>query len=101
MKIEGWECMIKHCYEHYCSYKNKADFFKVCSVTHTDKAIQFVKGYSDGDEYEVLEISFCKSLKNQVRDRMDFLEDKKTQKKKMLYEKDMAELARIKNKYGL
>lgn len=67
-KVDGWECMIKRCKEHYAKYPDR--FFDWCSVTHTDDAVQFVKGYSNGDEYEVLEISFRKSLKDQVRDRM-------------------------------
>lgn len=101
MEIEGWECMIKHCYEHYSSYKNKGDFFKACEVTHSDGAVQFVKGYRNGDEYEVLEISFRKSLKDQIRDRMDFLENEKRRREVDEHEKDMIELARIRYKYGL
>lgn len=74
-KVKGWECMIKECGEHYAKYPD--NFFDWCSVTHTDDAVQFVKGYADDGEYEVLEISFRKSLKDQVRDRMDYLTEQR------------------------
>lgn len=67
-KIKGWECMIKECEYHYSKYPD--EFFDWCSVTHTNDAVQFVKGYSNGDEYEVLEINFRKSLKDQVHERL-------------------------------
>lgn len=98
-KVEGWECMIKACKDHYSKFPNL--FFGWCSVTHTDDAVQFVKGYSSGDEYEVLEISFRKSLKDQVRDRKIDLEEQRKKQVADEREKDLAEMERIKGKYGL
>lgn len=98
-KVKGWECMIKDCEEHYAKYPDK--FFGWCSVTHTDDAVQFVKGYSDGDEYEVLEISFRKSLKDQVRDRMEYLEEQRRRHETEEREKDLAQLERLRKKYGV
>lgn len=100
-QITGWECMIKHCYDHYASYKHKDDFFKACIVTHTDDAVQFVKGYSDGSEYDVLTISFKKSLKDQIRDRLDEIEFERRRKETDTRERDLAELERIRKKYGI
>ena len=98
-KVKGWECMIKHCKEHYAKYPDK--FFDWCSVTHTDDAVQFIKGYSDGDEYEVLEISFRKSLKDQVHDWMEFLEYQHNLQEAQEREKDLAQLERLRKKYGV
>lgn len=98
-KVKGWECMIKECEEHYAKYPDK--FFDWCSVTHTDDAVQFVKGYADDGEYEVLEISFRKSLKDQVRDRMDYLEEQHEKEATEERERDLIQLERIRKKYGL
>lgn len=98
-KVKGWECMIKKCKEHYAKYPDK--FFDWCSVTHTDDAVQFVKGYSDEEEYEVLEISFRKSLKDQVRDRMDYLAEQREKEAVEERERDLIQLERIRKKYGL
>lgn len=98
-KVKGWECMIKECEEHYTKYPD--EFFDWCSVTHTDDAVQFVKGYSDDGEYEVLEISFSKSLKDQVRDRMDYLAEQREKKATEERERDLKQLERIRKKYGL
>ena len=98
-KVKGWECMIKKCKEHYAKYPDK--FFDWCSVTHTDDAVQFIKGYSDGYEYEVLEISFRKSLKDQVRDRMEYLEKQHNLQEAKEREKDLAQLERLRKKYGV
>ena len=98
-KVKGWECMIKECEEHYAQYPDK--FFDWCSVTHTDDAVQFVKGYSDDGEYEVLEISFRKSLKDQVRDRMDYLAEQREKEATEERERDLMQLERIRKKYGL
>ena len=98
-KVKGWECMIKECEEHYAKYPD--EFFDWCSVTHTDDAVQFVKGYSDDREYEVLEISFRKSLKDQVRDRMDYLAEQREKEATEERERDLIQLERLKAKYGL
>ena len=98
-KIKGWECMIKECEEHYAKYPDK--FFDWCSVTHTDDAVQFVKGYSDDDEYEVLEISFRKSLKDQVRGRMEYLENQRNLQEVQEREKYFAQLEYLRKKYGV
>lgn len=84
-KIKGWECMIKECKELYAKYPDK--FFGWCSVTHNDDAVQFVKGYN---KYKVLEISFRKSLKDQVRDRMEYLEEQRRRHETEEREKDLA-----------
>lgn len=98
-KVNGWECMIKECEEHYAKYPD--EFFDWCSVTHTDDSVQFVKGYSDGEEYVVLEISFRKSLKDQVHDRMDYLEEQRKKEADEERERDLIQLERIRKKYGL
>lgn len=98
-KVKGWECMIKECEDHYAKYPK--EFFKWCGVTHTDDAVQFVKGYSGGDEYEVLEISFRKSLKDQVRDRMEYLEEQRHHQENEERENDLIQLERIRKKYNL
>ena len=98
-KVKGWECMIKECEEHYAKYPDK--FFDWCCVTHTDDSVRFVKGYSDGEEYVVLEISFRKSLKDQVRDRMDYLEEQREKEATEERERDLRQLERIRKKYGL
>lgn len=98
-KIDGWECMIKECKEHYARYPK--EFFGWCSVTHTTDAVQFVKGYNGGDEYEVIEISFRKSLKQQVRERLEMIEDERRKKETDEREKDLIELERLKKKYNL
>lgn len=96
-KIEGWECMIKACKTHYAKYPDK--FFDWCSVTHTDDAVQFVKGYSNCDEYEVLEISFRKSLKQQVMECEETIEKETKKKESEIKRKELAELERLKKKY--
>lgn len=98
-KIKGWECMILSCQEHYA--RCPKEFFGWCSVTHTDDAVQFVKGYSDDGEYIVLNLSFRKSLKDQMRDRLDEIEAEKRKEETDEREKDLAELERIRKKYGL
>lgn len=98
-KVKGWECMIKTCKEHYAKYPKK--FFNWCSVTHTDDAVQFVKRYSNGDEHEVLEISFRKSLKDQVRERMEYVEEQRHREETEEREKDMIQLERIRKKYNV
>lgn len=98
-KVEGWECMIKECKDHYSKFPEL--FWGWCAVVHTDDAVQFVKGYSNGEEYEVLEISFRKSLKDQVRDRKLYLEEQRKKQEADEREKDLAEMERIKGKYGL
>lgn len=70
-------------------------------MTHTDDAVQFVKGYADDGEYEVLEISFRKSLKDQVRDRMDYLAEQREKEATEERERDLIQLERIRKKYGL
>ena len=98
-KVNGWECMIKACADHYAQCPK--DFFEWCSVTHTDDAVQFIKGYSDGEEYEVLEISLRKSLKDQVHDRMQYLEERRHKNETKQREIDLAVLEHLRKKYGL
>jgi hypothetical protein len=98
-KVKGWECMIKACKYHYSRYTK--EFFKWCSVKHTDDAVQFVKGYSDGNEYEALEISFRKSLKDQVRDRAEYIEQQRHRQETEEREKDLIQFERIRKKYNL
>ena len=98
-KVKGWECMIKECGEHYAKYPD--NFFDWCSVTHTDDAVQFVKGYSDDGEYDVLEISFRKSMKDQVSDRMDYLAEQREKDATEERERDLKQLERIRKKYGI
>jgi hypothetical protein len=95
-KQDGWECMIKACYEHYKSYPG---FFDSCEVTHTSDAVQFVKGYSDGDEYEVLEISLKDSVGMQVRKKLLDLKWEKEQAALKRGQAELAELKRLKEKY--
>lgn len=98
-KVEGWECMIKECEDHYSKFPKL--FFGWCAVTHTDDAVQFVKGYSNGEEYEVLEISFRRSLKDQVRDRKLYLEEQRRKQEAEERERDLMQMERIREKYGL
>lgn len=96
-KVDGWECMIKECEYHYSKYPDQ--FFGWCSVTHTDNAVQFVKGYSNGDEYEVLEISLHDSPAMQVRNRMIDIRGEEKREQEAIKEKELAELKRLKDKY--
>jgi len=96
-KIDGWQCMIKTCKDHYAKYPKK--FFDWCSVTHTDGAVQFVKGYSDGDEYEVMEIDLHNSLAMQVRNKQIELRGEAQREQQEIKEKELAELKRLKEKY--
>lgn len=97
--IDGWQCMIEHCYDHYSSIKEV--FFQLCEVEFTGDSVIFVKGYSNGDDYNVLTINLHKSLQQQVLERLELihLENKSSEEKEK--EKDMAEFERIKEKYGL
>lgn len=96
-KIDGWQCMIKACKEHYAKCPNR--FFDWCSVTYTDSAVQFVKGYSDGDEYEVMEIDLHNSLSMQVRNKQIELRGEALSEQQEIKEKELAELKRLKEKY--
>ena len=96
-KIEGWECMIKSCKDHY--HKFPEDFFEWCYTTHTDDAVQFIKSYIGGDEYEVLEISLRKSLKLQIKERKETIENDTEKKESEIKRKELAELERLKKKY--
>ena len=96
-KIDGWECMIKNCEDHYAKYPEK--FFDWCKVTHTDNAVQFIKGYSNDDEYEVMEIDMHNSLATQVRNRQIELKEEELSEQQEIKEKELAELKRLKEKY--
>lgn len=96
-EIDGWECMIKACKDHYAKYPKK--FFDWCSVTNTDNAVQFVKGYSNGDEYEVLEIDLYNSLAEQVCNRQIDIKGEELRKQQEMKKKELAELKRLKEKY--
>lgn len=98
-RINGWECMIKHCRYHYEKYKK--DFFGWCQVTTTDDSVQFVKGYSNGDEYNVLSINLYKPLEQQVHERMEEMENEQHRKETNIRKKELSEFERIKKKYGL
>ncbi len=96
-EIDGWQCMIKHCKDHYA--KSPGKFFDWCSVTYTDSAVQFVKGYSNGDEYEVMEIDLHNSLAMQVRNKQIDLKEEALREQQEIKEKELAELKRLKEKY--
>ncbi len=96
-KVDGWECMIKECKEHYA--RHPEEFFGWCSVTNTDDAVQFVKGYSSGDEYEVLEIGLYSTLAEQVRYRQNESRNNAAKKQEEIKKKELAELERLKRKY--
>lgn len=98
-KVDDWECMIKECRWHYSKYPK--EFFGWCSVTHTEDAVQFVKGYSNGDEYEVLEIGLYDPLATQVRNRKNKLCDDATKEQEKIKKKELKELERLKRKYEL
>lgn len=97
-KIKGWECMIRNCVEQYNKYPDK--FFNWCSVTHNEDAVQFVKGYSNGEEYKVLEISYRKSLEEQVQEKINYQKEQSEKKKKEERERDFKQLEHIIRKYG-
>lgn len=96
-KVDGWECMIKECEEHYAKYPK--EFFDWCSVTHDDDAVQFVKYYSDGTEYEVLEIGLYDSPADQVHHRQNEIRNKNIKEQEEIKKKELAELERLKRKY--
>ena len=96
-KIDGWECMIKECEEHYAKYPD--EFFNWCSVSYTVDAIEFIKGYSDGGEYVVLRINLYEPLATQVQNRLVSLQKEDEEKQRRVEEKELAELERLKKKY--
>ena len=98
-KVKGWECLIQACEELYAKYPDK--FFDWCRVTHTDDAVQFVKGYSDVGDYVILEISFRKSLKDQVRDRKDYLAEQRKKEAAEKRTRELKQLESLRKKYGL
>lgn len=65
-QIRGWESMILHCKDHYELYPDQ--FFGWCKVkySYAEPIIEFVKGYSNGDEYTVLTIRLDMELVEQV-----------------------------------
>ena len=94
-KVNGWKSMIKECEEHFTMFPH--DFFDWCRVEHTDDAVQFIKSYGHEEEYIVLEINLHKPLRDQVRERIDYLKNKSADQREM----DIKELERICKKYGL
>lgn len=94
-KVNCWKLMINECEEHFTMFPH--DFFDRCRVEHTDDAVQFIKSYGHDDDYIVLEISLRKPLRDQVRERIDYLKNKYAEQK----ERDIKELERICEKYGL
>lgn len=96
-KVDGWECMIKASKEHYDKYPE--EFFDWCGVTHDDNAVQFVKYYSDGEEYEVLEIGLYDSPADQVKYRQDEIRNKDIKEQEEIKKKELVELERLKRKY--
>ena len=68
-------------------------------MTHTNSAVQFVKGYSNGDEYEVMEIDLHNSLAMQVRNKQIELRGEALREQQEIKEKELAELKRLKEKY--
>lgn len=96
-KVDGWECMIKECEEHYANYPE--EFFDWCSVTYDDDAVQFVKHYSDDVEYEVLEIGLYDSPADQVKNRQGEIRNKDIKEQEEIKKKELAELERLKRKY--
>lgn len=96
-KVDGWECMIKECEEHYANYPE--EFFDWCSVTHDDDAVQFVKHYSDGTDYEVLEIGLYSTPAEQVHYRQNETINKVAKEQEEIKKKELAELERLKRKY--
>ena len=96
-KVDGWECMITASKEHYAKYPE--EFFDWCSVTHDDDAVQFVKHYSDGTDYEVLEIGLYDSPADQVKYRQNETINKVAKEQEEIKKKELAELERLKRKY--
>lgn len=96
-KVDGWECMIKECEEHYANYPE--EFFDWCGVTHDDDAVQFVKHYSDGTDYEVLEIGLYSTPAEQVHYRQNETINKVAKEQEEIKKKELAELERLKRKY--
>ena len=96
-KVDGWECMIEKCKEHYDRYPG--EFFDWCSVTYDDDAVQFVKSYSNGSDYKVLEIGLYSTLAEQVRHRQNKSRKKAAKEQEEIKKKELAELERLKKKY--
>ena len=70
-QIRGWESMILHCKDHYEQYPDQ--FLGWCKVEYSfaEPIIEFVKGYSNGDEYTVLTIRLDMELVEQVMEAND------------------------------
>ena len=96
-QIDGWDVMIQHCRPHYEEFPK--EFFGWCVMEYTSDSISFVKDYSNGDEYTVLEIDLNKSLESQVAEAKKRKFDEEEAERKEIEEKERAELERLKNKY--
>ena len=96
-KVDGWECMIKKCKEHYAKYPG--EFFDWCSVTYDDDAVHFIKSYSDDSDYEVMEIGLYSTPAEQVRNKQNETRNKAAKEQEEIKKKELAELERLKQKY--
>jgi len=97
VRLHGWECLIKACRQHYDQYPE--DFFNWCAVEHTPDSIIFVKAYADCTEYNVLEIDINKPLEDQVREKLDEIENAKKYNEEKIREQELKTLKRLQEKY--
>ncbi len=100
-KIPDWDCMMLSCYDHYKKYPS--EFFDWCKYsfeyddfdgTDDEKDILYVKKYYSGDPsgLVVLRLDLKLPLEDQVKKRLEDIEDRKNRELKSKYQKDMQTL---------
>lgn len=99
-EIPNWECMIEGCKGHYEEHPN--EFFDWCEIEYYPSlhSIEFVKGYSGGDEITVLSIDLDKPLEEQVQTKLAELQHKQDAMKKTREMAEFREYLRLKEKFG-
>lgn len=97
-KIDGWEVLFQHCKSHYEKYPN--DFFKWCYVTYDSSSVDFNKAYLNGDDFIVLTINLSEDLQKQVERVKKLVRKKSDDELKEIERQELAELKRLKEKYG-
>jgi hypothetical protein len=99
-EIPNWECMIEGCKCHYEKYQN--EFFDWCEIEYYPSlhSIEFVKGYSGGDEITVLSIDLDKPLEEQVQTKLAELQHQQEAIQKTREMLEFHEYLRLKEKFG-
>ena len=101
-KIPEWEYMILSCYDHYKKYPS--EFFDWCEYSFDEedydydendtRDMLYVKKYYSGDPsgLVVLKIDLNIPLEDQVKKRLEEIDDRKNRELKSKYQKDMQTL---------